>query len=188
MSLLSSAAVGPAPALLLLALAVICVITDLWKARIFNAVTYPAIAAGLMLQVAAHGVPGLWSALAGFAVGFFPPFLLFALGGIGGGDVKLLAAVGTIAGAAPATEALILGFLFGGVFALAKLAWHGVLFASLWRALKAMAGFVVPGIRRTPLVELGRPSYTIRFGVSIALGTIAMLWDLRTGALSGLLR
>jgi prepilin peptidase CpaA len=181
-----SASVGPWPAVSLLVLALACAITDLWKGRIYNAITYPAIALGFVLGVALHGWPGLWSALTGFAVGFFPGFVLFALGGMGGGDVKLLGAVGALAGAVAATETLILAFLFGGVIALAKLAWHGRLFRTLGRTLRTLVAFVVPGLGR-PKVEPDEPKrLEIKFGVAIAIATLATLWDLRSGALTGL--
>jgi prepilin peptidase CpaA len=182
-----SASVGPLPAALLVGLAVACAITDLWKERIYNVVTLPAMFVGLAVQVGLHGVPGLWIALGGFAVGFFPAFVLFALGGMGGGDVKLLGAVGALAGAVPATETLILAFLFGGLFALGKLAWHGRLFATFGRTLRTLAGFVVPGLPRAPLEKPGEERLTIRFGVAICVATLATLWDLRSGALSSLL-
>ncbi len=181
-----SNAVGPWPAALLLALAVSCAVTDLWKGRIYNAVTYPAIAAGFVLQVALHGAPGLGFALGGFAVGFFPAFLLFALGGMGGGDVKLLGAIGAIGGAVPATETLLLAFLFGGFFALGKLAWHGRLFNTMGRTLRTLAGFVVPGLSRAPFERAGEERLTVRFGVAICIATLATLWDLKSGAIAGL--
>src|SRR5689334_19313325 len=112
-----SATVGPWPAVSLLVLAVACAVTDLWKGRIYNAVTYPAIVLGFVLAIVLHGMTGFWSALGGFAVGFFPAFLLFALGAMGGGDVKLLGAVGAIAGAVAATETLILAFVIGAFLA-----------------------------------------------------------------------
>src|SRR3954464_2790904 len=146
MSAFFSNAVGPVPALLLLALAVACAVTDLWKGRIYNSVTYPEIVAGFVVQIALHGAPGVWIALGGFAVGFFPAFVLFALGGMGGGDVKLLGAIGAIAGAVAATETLILAFLVGGFFALGKLAWHGKLFATLGRTLRSIFGTLWPGL------------------------------------------
>jgi prepilin peptidase CpaA len=179
-----SNAVGPGPALLLLTLAVACMVTDLWKGRIYNAVTYPAIVLGFIAQIALHGTTGFWTALAGFSVGFFPAFLLFALGGLGGGDVKLLAAVGAIAGAVPATETLILSFLFGAFFGLAKLAWKGRLFATLWRAVRVLGGFVVPGVPRTRLVDEGERPTLMHFGTAMCLAILATLWDLRSGAIS----
>ncbi len=166
-----SASVGPWPAVSLLVLAIACAITDLWKGRIYNAITYPAIALGFVLGVALHGMPGLWSALTGFAVGFFPAFVLFALGGMGGGDVKLLGAVGALAGAVAATETLILAFLFGG---------------PLGRTLRTLGSFVVPGLGRPKVEPDEARRLEIKFGVAIAIATLATLWDMRSGALTGL--
>ncbi len=184
MQALFSATVGPLPAILLCALAVTCAVTDLWKGRVYNAVTYPAIALGFGVQIASYGLPGLWSALGGFAVGFFPPFLLFALGGMGGGDVKILAAVGAAAGAVAATEALILGFAFGAIIGLAQLAWKGVLFKSLWRAFRFLVGTLIPGVPRVKLIREGEQPTLERFAVAVCLGVLATLWDLRTGGIS----
>ena len=133
-----------------------------------------------------HGVSGIFFALGGFAVGFFPAFVLFALGGMGGGDVKLLGAIGAIAGAVAATETLILAFLVGGLFALGKLAWHGRLFATLGRTLRSIVGALVAGAgagARRPT----RQRLEVRFGVAICVALVATLWDLRSGALSSLL-
>ena len=185
MRALFSGTVGPAPAVVLLIVAVTCAVTDLWKGKIYNAVTYPAMALGVVLAMWQHGVSGIFFALGGFAVGFFPAFVLFALGGMGGGDVKLLGAIGSIAGAVAATETLILAFLVGGLFALGKLAWHGRLFATLGRTLRSIAGTLWPGLGPAKTPAEGR--LEVRFGVAICVALVATLWDLRSGALSSLL-
>jgi prepilin peptidase CpaA len=73
-------------------------VTDLRERRIPNLVTGPAIVAGLMLHTICGGWRGVGdSALAGGIAGGI--FLIFYLaGGMGAGDVKLMAAVGCIAG------------------------------------------------------------------------------------------
>jgi prepilin peptidase CpaA len=179
-----SGTVAREPALLLLAVAIVCALTDLKRGRIYNAVTYPAALAGFALQFSLYGTTGALSSLGGFAVGFVPAFLLFTVGGMGGGDVKLLGAVGAIAGAVAAAETLILAFLFGGLFALFKLAWRGRLLRTLGRPLRVAAGWVVPGV--TPAEPWDAPSLTVPFGAAIALGALATLWDLHTGSLLGL--
>ncbi|HEX9104488.1 MAG TPA: A24 family peptidase [Polyangia bacterium] len=185
MGALFSGTVGPAPAIVLLVVALTCAVTDLARGKIYNAVTYPAMALGVVLSVWQHGASGIFFALGGFAVGFFPAFVLFALGGMGGGDVKLLGAIGAIAGAVAATETLILAFLVGGIFALGKLAWHGRLFATLGRTLRSIFGALWPGLKPAAAAEEGR--LEVRFGVAICVALVATLWDLRSGALSSLL-
>lgn len=165
--------------------AVICGVTDLVKGKVYNVVTYPAIVLGFVLQVILFGGPGFFSALAGFAIGFFPAFLFFLLAEGGGGDVKLLGAVGAIAGGVAATEAMLLGFLFAAFVGLGQLAWHGVLFRSLVRMGKMMIGVVVPSLRPGPLPE--DLKHKIRFGGALALGVLVMLWDLKTGLIASLL-
>lgn len=177
--------IGPLPALTLIVLSVVCTITDLWKGKIFNAVTYSAMILGLGVQLAQHGWSGLALGAGGFAVGFFPAFLLFALGGLGGGDVKLLGAVGILAGPVPTTEVMIVAFLFGGLFALVKLAWQGVLFATLWRTLRWLFGMAVPGVTRPSLEAEKRVE--IRFGLAICLAVLAVLWGLKSGGVASLM-
>ena len=186
MSSLVSAPLGGAQIWLLIAVALICAGTDLFKKRVYNVITYPAILLGFAIQIASYGLPGLWSALAGFAIGFFPAFMLLVLGGMGGGDVKLMGAIGAIAGGVAATEALLLGVLFGALIGFGQLAWHGVLFRSLARQVRMMVGLVIPSLRPKGPVppEL---KHELRFGVALAMGTLVTLWDLRTGLIAGLL-
>ena len=100
-------------------------IHDVRTRRIPNRVTGPAVAVGLLL----HGIAGGWngleeSALAGLTAGGI--FLLFCLaGGMGAGDVKLMFAIGSIAGLSPLPLLIISTAVFGGVLALAIAIYHG---------------------------------------------------------------
>jgi prepilin peptidase CpaA len=79
-------------------------ITDWRCAKVFNWLTYPAIIAGLAWAAISGAMMGppqvavdqFISALIATAAGLIGFGLLFVLGGIGGGDVKLLGAVGAI--------------------------------------------------------------------------------------------
>ena len=73
--------------------AVACCI-DVRQHRIPNWLTFGAAAAGLIFHTLASGGSGFAGALLGWATGAAIFFLPFALGGLGAGDVKLIAALG----------------------------------------------------------------------------------------------
>ncbi|MBX3441691.1 MAG: prepilin peptidase [Planctomyces sp.] len=66
---------------------------DLREKRIPNRLTLPVFFAGWIYQLAFHGWSGLADGAAGFAVGFGVLFVLWFIGGGGGGDVKLMGAL-----------------------------------------------------------------------------------------------
>jgi prepilin peptidase CpaA len=66
---------------------------DLREKRIPNKLTLPMFFAGWVYQIAFHGWVGVLDGLAGFAIGFGVLFVLWFIGGGGGGDVKLMGAL-----------------------------------------------------------------------------------------------
>ena len=66
---------------------------DLREKRIPNKLTLPMFFAGWIYQIAFHGWAGVLDGLAGFAIGFGVLFVLWFIGGGGGGDVKLMGAM-----------------------------------------------------------------------------------------------
>jgi prepilin peptidase CpaA len=103
-------------------------VTDIKSRKIPNLLTGPAILLGLALHASLDGWRGLLTSLAaGLVCGVI--FLLFYLaGGMGAGDVKLITAVGCIAGLSNSAYLLILTSLAGGVM--------GIVFALLRGRLK----------------------------------------------------
>ena len=85
----------------------------------------------MVAGVAAHtllpGGQGLAHAAIGGAVGLAVFFPFFALGGMGGGDVKLMAALGTWIGWSPIVWTALYGAVAGGVMALVVGLSHGYL-------------------------------------------------------------
>ena len=73
----------------------VAAISDLRFRKIPNKMTAPMCVAGIVYQVAFFGLDGLWVALLGFAAGFGILFVLWMIATAGGGDVKLMAAIGT---------------------------------------------------------------------------------------------
>ena len=89
-------------------LTAIALIFDLRLRRIPNALTVLFFILGLSFHIVLAGWPGLRFSLLGFAAGFGPLFLLWLLGGGGGGDVKMMGALGAWLGG-PVTILIFLG-------------------------------------------------------------------------------
>ena len=101
----------------LLALVVLASVSDLRTRRIPNALTVTGLGIALALR-GAVGVEPLMSGLAGAAIAFAPAVPLVALGGLGGGDAKLLAAASLWVGPDQLLPFVALVAVFGGVLAL----------------------------------------------------------------------
>lgn len=108
-------AVGIISALLV---ALAAAVLDLWYGKVFNWLTVPAAAWGLILG-GLQGPHGLVNSIAGLGLGLSLWFV-GACGGrlMGGGDVKLMAAVGALTGPKFFLIALIAGIFFGGLVAI----------------------------------------------------------------------
>src|SRR6185436_15401166 len=122
------------------------------------------------------GLAGLGQSLAGWAlgVGLFMP--MFLLRGMGGGDVKLLGAVGAWLGPAGALWSGFYSVMAGGVLALVVGAWHGYL-GKAFRNLWVLLGFWrVAGVQQLPGLTLDDAhGPRLAYGVAIAAGTAATI-------------
>jgi len=97
---------------------------DVRTRRIPNWLTFPAALLGLVAATAAHGGHGTVSSAAGFLVGVALFFPLFALRGLGAGDVKLMGALGAWLGTSIIFGVAFYTSLAGGVLALALIVKH----------------------------------------------------------------
>src|SRR5262250_53768 len=86
--------------LLAVAVAILACVSDLRTRRIPNALTFGAAIVAVSIHSALGGVNGLLIGVVGWLVGIALFFPFFALGGLGGGDVKLLGAIGACLGPA----------------------------------------------------------------------------------------
>ena len=87
--------------------------------RIPNALTVPVFFAGWVYQAAFYGWSGLGQGALGFALGFGMLFILWLIGGGGGGDVKLMGALSVWLGFHLTLLVVILStvLVVGGTFA-----------------------------------------------------------------------
>ena len=125
--------VTPATVFLLL-LTATAAVTDLRYHKIYNWTTYPGIILALAVNSFENGwddgypYPGLKDSLSGLAVCGGLMLVSYVFFSIGGGDVKLIAMVGTFLGLEKGVEVVLWTFVLGGAAGLALLIWRvGVL-------------------------------------------------------------
>src|SRR5207249_5778196 len=98
----------------------LCVIADVRTRRIPNAISGSAMLLGITLNTAFLGTAGLLDSLAGLGITVGVLLWPFAMGGLGGGDVKMMAAIGALLGPRLALMGLGAGMIMGG----AIMFWH----------------------------------------------------------------
>jgi len=101
-------------------------IDDLARRRISNWIPSAALVAGLGWQMRQHGWRGGLEALGGAAAGFAVFLIFYLLGGMGGGDIKLMAGFGALLGAGQVLWAALLTAIVGGLLALGVVAVRAV--------------------------------------------------------------
>jgi len=91
--------------------------TDISRLKIYNLLTLPLIATGLIYNSVVDGTAGIGSSLAGLFVAGGILLLPYLLGGMGAGDVKLMAGVGAWLGMPLALYVLAASLMVAGVYA-----------------------------------------------------------------------
>jgi prepilin peptidase CpaA len=155
---------------------------DLRTARVPNALTLgsAALAAAMHVAVAAGwdtALPALGWSLAGWTAGLLLFLPLFALGGMGAGDVKLLAAFGAWLGPWGAFWTAVYGAIAGGVIAIPLLIARRALGATLNNVWGLIGFWRVAGIRPHPDLTLDTPGgIRLPYALPMALGALMALW------------
>lgn len=148
-------------------------ILDLHSRRIPNALTVTGVAAALVLR-APLGWEALGDGLFGIGLALLLTVPFFLVKALGGGDVKLMAAVGAFMGPVELLGACLLISLLGGVVALVEAIRRGALRTVLINVAYMVIRVFSP-LRRQLTPTLTSPSaMTIPYGVPIAVG--ALVW------------
>jgi prepilin peptidase CpaA len=112
--------------LLIVIVGVAGVLEDLTRRRISNWTSGGAVIAGLIVHLAQKGWTGAMHSLFGSAIGFAVFLIFYLLGGMGGGDVKLMAGFGALLGDAQIMPAALWAAISGGLMAAVYLAVRAV--------------------------------------------------------------
>jgi prepilin peptidase CpaA len=160
-----------------LAVSAIACVTDLRSRRIPNVLTFGAAIAGLVFHGAGGGWTGFLSASSGWLLGLALFFLPFALGGMGGGDLKLLAALGAWCGPSTTVWLALYTGIAGGLLALIVATVRGYLPTALRNLWLLLAHWRVTGLRPLHEVSLaGSNSPRLAYAVPIFVGTAMAVW------------
>jgi prepilin peptidase CpaA len=133
-----------ARAILIVIVGLAAVIEDLGWRRISNWTSGGAVAGGLIVNYSQKGWSGAWHSLLGALIGFGVFLVFYLLGGMGGGDVKLMAGFGALLGDGRILTAALLAAASGGVMALGYLAVRGI-----FRRSRIWWGVAVPESSRS---------------------------------------
>jgi len=156
-----------------LAIAVAGAVNDVRTGRIPNRLTYGGLVAAFAVRYVESGWPGLKDGLLGLLVAGGIFYLLFLVQAMGGGDMKLMGAVGTWAGTTQAMAILIVSALAGGILAVSYMVCRRQVRQTIVNSASLILHHVTSGIQPHPVLNVREPS-TIRvpFGLAIAMGTL----------------
>jgi prepilin peptidase CpaA len=170
---------------------VVCAVIDGWKLKVPNYLTFPIILSGWLLgllndfgPVAGEG--GIAAALLGTALGFILLFPIYAIGGMGGGDVKMLMGfgswIGAVYGAGEGLWVILISFcigvLLGGVIAVGMMALRGDFRTNWSNTRDILRDWLTAGgvgkvadqaAQRKPRMHL------LPYGIPLALGSVGYL-------------
>lgn len=148
---------------------------DLRYRRLPNWLTFPVITLGIVYRTLTMGWNGTLDAIGGvlFAAVLIIPFMS---GGIGGGDVKFLAAIGAVKGFQFGLWSALYGAVAGGILSVAILMWQGRLINEIYRCYLWFRALGVPKTERPSLKPERKAESMFPYGVVLVLGAIVARW------------
>ena len=167
------------PVWLVAATLVVAAVIDGYLLKVPNWITFPMIIGGWIYS-ATWGEPAGWEGLGysllGTAVGLGLLLPLYAIGGMGAGDVKLLAGVGAWVGGTVTLHSFCVSALVGGAIALAMVCYrrswrkHRDQFVSICNEIVTVRD---PDQLSSIAAERKSSMLLLPYGIPLAIGTIA---------------
>lgn len=141
-------------------------VTDLRSMKIPNVLTVSSMVLGLLYHGTRGGWEGLAFSLQGLGAGFFIVLLMYWIGAVGAGDVKLFGGIGAWTGVWFTLQSVMYSVLFAGAIALVILLRR----RETLRRMRTTAGRIAGLFRlRSPEAWGGSPGTQLRFPFMIAV-------------------
>jgi prepilin peptidase CpaA len=152
-----------------LAVLAVATFTDLRTRRIPNWLVLPFLVVGIAVSGWLHGWHGLGQSFEGLGLGILIYGVLFLMGGMGAGDVKLCAAIGAWIGPGQLFIALVITGLAGGIMVLCWAVFGGFVSELFHGASDLVFGSTERGVEPALSNPLRRK---IPYAPAIAIGTL----------------
>ena len=161
---------------------IFAVIKDYKERRVPNILTYGMVVAGIAMNSMKSGTDGAQDALAGCAIGIGVLIIPFIMGGIGGGDVKLMGGIGALKGPYFIIYTFVFTALIGGISSIIRLSLHRGELTAAWNRLRtslmSVAGGTKPNNESSPWVIPYAICIAMGVACVFATGLFIKLWKL----------
>lgn len=143
--------------------------------RVPNWITFPMVLSGLAFSTITGGVSGLGEGVMGMCVGLLTLLPLYAVGGMGAGDVKLMAGIGAWLGWEVTLAAFCVSTVVGAVMAVIMVLWRKsarhhyenfLMILSEWMVIRRPTELARIAAERKPRMLL------LPYGIPICIGSI----------------
>ncbi|WP_422658096.1 A24 family peptidase [Paenibacillus sp. EC2-1] len=118
-------------------------ITDVRSMKIPNFLTLPTMLVGVIYHGATNGLEGMAYSAKGMVGGFSILLIMYFMGAVGAGDVKLFGGIGAWCGLWFTVQAIIYSVLFAGGIGILILLWRREIFKRLRRMAENVAGVFI---------------------------------------------
>ena len=174
----------PIPGIVVLAAVLVAAATDLWTWKVHNLLTIPLLLSGLIYHGVVAGAGGLGSSVLGVLFAFGVLILPYLAGGMGAGDVKLLAGVGAWVGLPDTLHVFVISSLAAGLYSLVLVVARGRLretwanFQLIWLRVGAIKrNLQCDDSVETKVAEPDCRSRLVPFALMVAIGVVVtILW------------
>lgn len=181
------------PLLVISAAMIVAAVIDGWKLKVPNWLTFPMVLSGWLLGLLHNfgllegtGSGGIGAALAGTALGFVLLWPVYAIGGMGAGDVKMQMGFGSWVGAffglgqgmAIVLYSFVAATLIGGVIALLMIVVRGQLRRNVENTREIVGDwFTAGGVGAVADKAAQRKSrlHLLPYGIPLCIGSVGYL-------------
>ncbi|MEW9698812.1 prepilin peptidase [Paenibacillus sp. SI8] len=151
--------------------------TDARKSILPNKLTIVGTGVGFLYHCIVQGWAGLLFASTGALTGFVVLLLLYLLGALGAGDVKLFAAIGALMGLTYVVQCMIYSILFAGAIGLLLLLVRKQVFATAIKLANWLFSIVAHGDKEAILGMKHQRNLKFPFMYAVAPGVVVAWFE-----------